>query len=165
MTKNISNYSAKLMGTKKEKLSNIIAVGVELSMENVKEHLSKYIPEEALDTYEFETDTKPFGVFYGDNAQVGRWTGMKKSRSDLLRWYKKNEGSELSAYFNKVYITPKVILLSGNLLSKSFMVVASNMTSGNNTFLHKKNANTGQYGPGIPIDRLTISGMPYIYKK
>lgn len=143
---------------------SIIAVGLDVNIdeESVREHLSKYIPVEELNTYKIEKVQKA-GFLYGAKCKLGVWDRMKATQQTMFAWYKKNEGKEVTAYFPRMYRTPKIILVEGTLDGKVFSIILSNMTSGSQTFLHKKSANSGAYGPPIEIERLAISGMPYVY--
>jgi len=142
----------------------IIAVGIEVAIDipSIKTHLSPYISENEMTNYEFMSSYKA-GVYYGDSCKVGRWTDITKSQEYMRRWYETHKDIVQTAYLTRMYRTPKIILLEGTYDGKYFSVVLSNMTKGEQTFLHKKNAQSGEYGKPIDIERFSLPGMPYIY--
>lgn len=145
-------------------MSNIIAVGLDVSLDvsYIKTVLESVITSEELSKYIIPESQKA-GFMYGESCHVGKWTGLTFSQDELLKWYTRHKGTILSAYFTRLYKTPHILLLEGTLNGKYFSFVLSNMTKGIQTFLHKKNANSGLYGAPITIPRIEIKGIPYIY--
>jgi hypothetical protein len=160
----VSNIQITILSTMAAQSKKILAVGLNITLnpEQLRLELSKYIPKEQLATYEF-IPTQKAGFLYGEDCKVGRWSGIKVEQQQLKKWFADYKGQLVTAYFVKMYFTPKVIIFSGSVQGKYFSVIVSNMTTGTQTFLHKKNADSGVYGTPVEIDRIALMGTPYIH--
>jgi hypothetical protein len=142
----------------------IVAVGIDvvLDKELIKSHLSSFFKLGEFEAYDI-IDSYKSCFMYGYSCSLGRWTGLVFEQRTMLDWYNKHKDSLVTAYFTRLYKTKHILLLEGTLDGKYFSVVISNLTKGTQTFLHKKNANSGLYGDPIAITRLAITGVPYIH--
>ena len=143
--------------------NQIIAVGLDILIdtEELKKKLEKYIN---MEKRELISEHKT-GFMYGEGCKVGAWSGILTHQATMASWFAQYQNSDVPAYLTHMYApeSPRIIILVGTCQGKYFSLIVSNMTKGMQTFLHKKNANSGKYGHPILIERITLIGKPYIY--
>jgi hypothetical protein len=168
-----------------------VGLHLEIDTDKLKIELSKYIPETEMSAYTFISvmdagfmygSSCNVGSWSGipvSQEDMELWYAKhsardpeKHSASDPAKHTEKASvsdpahstdriGQDVNAYMTLMYRTPKIILLQGTIDGKYFAIIVSNMTKGTQTFFHKKNADRGEYGSPICIDRIVLTGKAY----
>lgn len=144
---------------------NIISVGYTMDFASchdvLKEVVCKKLGIPNLDAYVIP-DTVHSGVWY--HPKVKQISDQCISEPGLEAWYKKHVTVD-KIYLRAFYITSKLLIFEAYSGSDNFFIVASNMTSGTATTLHKKNALRGYYGERYEIERFEVPATTYIDRK
>ena len=148
------------------KKMKIISVGFKMNFEVCRSELMKQISiitDEECDVSKYEIHDEVFsGVWYCSTApQV---YDQRTTDEAMIQWYNsRSKFFDGRIFVRAFYTTPKLIILEAYCGKDNFFVVASNMTKGSATTLHKKNALSGQYGKRYEIPRFEIPATPYIH--
>lgn len=148
-------------------LNPIISVGYKMDFTNCREQIKTIMAEKlkvdvaSLNVYEIE-EVVHSGVWYFTKAK--QIHDQLASQAELQSWFKKYSNIE-KIYVRAFYITKKLIILEAYSGNDNFFIIASNMTKGTATTLHKKAALSGVYGPRYEIERFEIPASAYIHRQ
>ena len=144
---------------------DIISVGYTMNFTSHREAL-KNILAEKLQDYEIMNkydipDIVHSGVLYNQYAK--QIHDQRSSDAEMKTWYSKHSDVE-KIYIRAFYLSSKILILDAYSGKDTFFIVASNMTKGLATTMHKRNALNGQYGPRYEIERFEIPATAYIHR-
>ena len=146
-------------------LNLIISVGYKIDFTNCRDQNKTIIAEKlktdisSLNVYDIH-DTVYAGVWY--STKTKQINDQLASQANLQRWFKKYANIK-KIYVRAFYITNKLLILEAYSHNENFFIIASNMTKGTATTLHKKAALSGFYGPRYEIERFEIPASAYIH--
>ncbi len=155
----------------------VISVGYSIDLSEYREEIiaaiNDHLPYIRLRTgmHDFDPSTMPFsdelhfGVWYGVAAKVqSTMQRFIKRDADLKKWYDKRMQANEPIYIKGIYVSQHIIALQAHEMTNHFLIIASNTTKGaGNTFMHKANVYSRKYGPMYDIDRIELTGVPYLH--
>ena len=109
------------------------------------------------------------GVLYSKSCRGGLSDAFG-THEEMNKWFNKREKGSIkyTATIYELYIycnpkgEPKVIVASIKCEGDRFYSVLWNGTKGYSTTIHKKNANSGQYGKPLVVD-IKVPATPYLF--